>query len=189
MGQFIWEEHVLGEALRSRGCSIPLAQEDLASNCWDWRGGPDFSRQVSVGLPPLGWQWGLSTNRAYPIGRPSNPARFQHPWWRAPRSNFPYFQHSGRPWASLGDVYCLASGKTVETPSPLSGNILEDHPRAPLYGLSSGCCSTSGSQKGYSPLLSKPTQGPQLSVQELTPQMATTATTGVDTWDISQPLT
>ena len=70
-----------------------------------------FSKQVSVGPPPLGWWWVLSTNKAYPFGGPTNPARFQHPWWKALMGNSTYLWHPGRPWTSLGDMQFLASGQ------------------------------------------------------------------------------
>ena len=40
--QFIWEEHIPGEALRGRGCGIILPKEDPASDVWNWEGGLDL---------------------------------------------------------------------------------------------------------------------------------------------------
>ena len=60
--------------------------------------------------------------------------------------NSPYHWHPGRPWASGGcTVPCLWADRSA--PLLSSGYILEEHPRAPLYGLSSESGCTSGSWK------------------------------------------
>ena len=141
--------------LGAGGCSIPLAWEDLASNLWNQKGSLDF-------LSKFLW-----------VFHPWNGSEF-HPPAR-------HIQLMG-PAIKPGFNILYRGLQKVVTPAP---SIWVGHrsPWGTCIFLPLGFLRVwlyLWFPKGYPPLLSRPTRGPQLSVQTMTPQETPTVAMGAD---------
>ena len=161
-GQLIWEKHILSETLGGRGCSIPLAWEDLASNLWNQKGSLDFLSKFLCVFHP----WNGSEFRP--------PAR--------------HVQLVG-PLIQPGFNILYRGLQKVVAPAPCIW-VGQRPPWGMCIFLPLGVLRVwlyLRFPKGYPPLLLRPTRGPQLSIQRTTLQVTPTATMGVGSLYISHP--
>ena len=167
------------------GVQCTLDPGRLASNCWNWKGGTNFQSKLPWVLNPWdGNEFCPPLGHVHLVGLPIQPGFniLDGRLWQVTPPTFGILAAMGLPGG------CAVSCPWVEggTLPLFSKNILERCPCSSIWSLLRVWLYL-WFPKGYPPLLSRPTRGPQSSVQRLTLQVATTVAAGAGTLDTSQP--